>query len=321
MRADAKNAAQYLYVYNAGIPGTVGAVYDRYSIPGLVLKESSPADGVAGPPAFAASGLLNFIDEANNGGFAAYQQPIEKGTVNADELFYGIPCQSNSLAIGPNGDLFVSQYCSTNVFEYTPAAQTSTPKIPVATYTGGNLGKSGIINPTAVAVDPQGGLYVGDSAAGVTYFPKGSKKGQIAFPTFSGGAVNQMVVDGNGDIWSVHGPNSTAVYFSDKTTCAPNPSGKIVRNEYAERFSKGKLAQHLYTSTTDSKVFANNGISIAIDSTGRIYTGNQNSDVPGIVLDFEPGTSCPNDFLSFRVAKGASPQVAVDAKGRYYVTD
>jgi sugar lactone lactonase YvrE len=318
---DTKSATQYLYVYNTGRPGSIGALYDRYSIPNLALKESTPADGVAGPPAFGATGLLNFIDEASNGGFAAYQQPLSDGPVNADEQFYGVPCQSNSLAIGPNKNLYVSQYCSTNVLEYTPTPMKNKPKKPIATFTGGNLGKSGIIDPTAVAVDPDGNLYVGDNGAGVTYFAKGSKKGTIAFPTFSGGSVNQMVVDKNGDVWSVHGPNPTAVYFPDKTTCKPDPSGTIARNEYAERFSKGKLVQHLYTSITTSKVFTDNGLSIAVDDSGRVYTGNQNSDVPGIVLDFEPGASCPNDALSFKVAKGANPQVAVDAAGRYYVTD
>jgi hypothetical protein len=147
----------------------------------------------------------------------------------------------------------------------------------------------------------------------VTFFAAGSKKGVVAFPTGSGGLVNQMVVDKNDDVWSIHGPNATAVYFANETTCKVDPSGTIVRNEFGERFSKGKLAQHLYTATTDSKMFGDNGISIAIDSTGRIYTGSQNADSPGIVLDYNPGASCPNDNLSFTVPKNANPHLAVDA--------
>jgi hypothetical protein len=155
----------------------------------------------------------------------------------------------------------------------------------------------------------------------VTFFGAGSKKGVVAFPTGNGGYVNQMVVDKNDDVWSIHGPNATPVCFDNETTCKVDPSGKIVRNEFAERFSKGKLVQHLYTATTDSKIFGDNGISIAVDSTGRIYTGSQNADAPGIVLDYDPRASCPNDGLSFTLPKNANPHVAVDAGHRFYVTN
>jgi hypothetical protein len=87
------------------------------------------------------------------------------------------PCVSSSLSIGPSGHFYVVQYCSTNVLEFTGSGQTGKPKKPVASYTGGNLGKS----------------------------------------------------------------------------------GDVVRNEFAKRFSKRKLAKHLYTATSDSPVLETTG--------------------------------------------------------------
>ncbi|MGA2761352.1 MAG: hypothetical protein ABSF08_13660, partial [Candidatus Cybelea sp.] len=214
------------------------------------------------------------------------------------------------------------QYCSSNVLEYSPKKVTGKTKKPIAQYTGGNLGlKSGTINPTYAAVDPKGNLYVGDDEGGVTYFRTGSTKGVVAYPTGSSGYVYQMIVDANGDVWSVHGPDPTQVYFPNKKSCVPDPSGTIVRFEQAERFSKGKLVQHLYTATSDSPVFAGDGLSIAVDSKGRIYIGNQNPSDHGVLLDYNPGASCPTDGLSFVLPTRAFPQVAVDASGQYYVTN
>ncbi len=280
----------------------------------------SEADGVGSRVAFGGAGQPFFVDEGTSG-FALYLMPIAKGRVAAKQQFYGIPCHTYSLSTGPTGNFYVDQYCSTNALEYTPKKDTKHPKKPSAKFTGGNLGKGGITNPTDAAVDPKGNLYVGDNGGGVTYFAAGSKKGVVAFKTGYGGYVNQMVVDKNGDVWSVHGPDPTAVYFKNKTTCVVDKSGTIVRNEFGERFSKGKLVQHLYTTTSDSPLFSDNGVSIAVDSKGRVYTGNQNNGIPGVVLDFDPGSSCPNDKLSFALVDGATPQVAVDASRIYYVTD
>jgi hypothetical protein len=149
---------------------------------------------------------------------------------------------------------------------------TKRPKKPLAKFTGGNLGKDGITDSTNAVVDPKGNLYVGDNAGGVTYFAKGSKKGVVAFKTGYGGYVNQMVVDKNGDVWSVHGPDAGAVYFKDKKTCLVDKHGKIVRNEFGERFSKGKLVQHLYTATSDSPPFSDNGTN---GFTRKVATRNE----------------------------------------------
>ncbi|HYL27054.1 MAG TPA: hypothetical protein VEW74_04410, partial [Candidatus Nitrosotalea sp.] len=267
------------------------------------------------------SGQPYFVDEATgHSAFALYLQPIKNGTVNAKQIFYGIPCYSTSLSTGPTGNFYVVQYCSTDVLEYKSGSSKKAKK-PIATYTGGNLGQSGITNPISAIEDPKGNLYVGDNRGGVSYFAAGSTKGVVAFPTGSGGYVNQMLVDGKGDVWSIHGPNPTNVYFKNKTSCVLDPKGTVARNELGERFSKGKLVQQLYTQTTDSPTFSDNGISIAMDSAGRIYTALQNASRNGVVLDFDPGKSCPNDGLTVTLDYNASPQVAVDASRNFYVTD
>ena len=316
------NDAQYLYVYDTGSPGLYTGEFVRYRLPKLTkVLETTVADGVASPEAFGKNNLPYFVDEASEGGYAVFQQPVSADTVPAKQQFYGIPCNASSLATGPTGNFYAVQYCSTNVLEFKPGVLSGKPKKPIATYTGGNLGQGGTTNPTYAVVDPQGDLYVGDNAAGVTYFPAGSTTGSVAFPTGNGGQVNQMIVDSNGDVWSIHGPNPTNVYFQDKTHCVLDPSGTVARNEIGERFHQGTLVQHLYTTTTDNTLFSDNGVSIAIDSTGRVYTGAQNNDIPGVVADYDPAHSCPTTGLSFALDIGANPQVAVDALGRYYVTD
>jgi sugar lactone lactonase YvrE len=155
----------------------------------------------------------------------------------------------------------------------------------------------------------------------VTYFAAGTTKGTIAFATGQSQAVTQMVVDSHGNVWSTHDPNPTVVYFKDKKTCIPDPSGSIKRFEGAEEFSKGTLVRHLYSSTSDSPVFAGGGLSVAVDSSGRIYIGTQNTSDEGVLIDYDSSQSCPNDSLSFVLPTRAFPQVAVDNQRRLYVTD
>ncbi|MGA9018547.1 MAG: hypothetical protein WB438_06410 [Candidatus Cybelea sp.] len=130
-----------------------------------------------------------------------------------------------------------------------------------------------------------------------------------------------MIVDSHGNVWSTHYASPTIVYFKDKKKCIPDPSGSIKRFEGAEEFSKGALLKQLYSSTSDSPVFAPGGLSIAIDSSGRIYIGIQNSSDEGVLIDYNPNQSCPNDNLSFVLPTRAFPQVAVDKEKRFYVTD
>jgi hypothetical protein len=318
-RAKTKST-QYLYVYNTGSPGLYQGQHARYSLPDLKLQETTAGDGVASPTAFGTTGLPFFVDEAPQGAFAVFLQPAEDGTVPAKEQFFGVPCDTSSLATGPTGTFYAVQYCSGNVLEFSAGAKKGgKAKKPIATYTGGNL--TGDVEPTYATVDAKGNLYVGDNGGGVTYFAAGKTKGTIAFATGQSQPVTQMLVDSHGNVWSTHYPNPTIVYFKDKTTCVPDPNGSIERSEQAEEFLKGKLVKHLYSSTTDSPVYGSGGLSVAVDSSGRIYIGTQNTSDDGILIDYDPNQSCPNDGLSFVLPTRAFPQVAVDKQRRFYVTD
>ncbi|MFY9738088.1 MAG: hypothetical protein WAK11_03455 [Candidatus Cybelea sp.] len=312
--------AQYLYVYNTGEPGLYYGEHARYSLPDLKLQETTEGDGVSSPTAFGTAGQPFFVDEAPQGYFGVYLQPVKNGTVPAQEEFSGVPCDTSSLATGPTGNFYAVQYCSGNVLEFSAGAKKGgKAKKPIATYTGGNL--TGDVLPTYATVDRKGDLYVGDDGGGVTYFAAGTTKGTIAFATGQSQAVTQMIVDSQDNVWSTHYPRPTYVYFKDKTTCIPDPSGSIERSEQAEEFAKGTLVTQLYSSTTDSPVYASGGLSIAIDSTGRIYIGTQNTSDKGVLIDYDPSKSCPNDGLSFVMPLRSFPQVAVDNQRRYYVTD
>ena len=65
-------------------------------------------------------------------------------------------------------------------------------------------------------------------------------------------------------------------------------------------------------------MYAADGLSIAVDSSARVYTGNQDTSDGGVLVDYDPGQSCPNDSLSFVLPTRANPKVAVDEQLRYY---
>ena len=318
--AGAAMAANCCTSYDSGSPGLVSGEYARYSLPDLILQETSVADGVGSPVAFGRGGQPYFVDEGSVG-FGLFGIPAGTGAQPGVEEFSGIPCAAASLATGPTGNVFVVQYCSNSVLEYTAKSVAGGgSKKPIATYTGGNLSPSGVVHPTAAVVDKAGGLYIGDNGGGVTYFAKGSKTATIAYPTGTAGYVNQMVADKKGDVWSIHGPNTTKVYFQNETQCVLDPSGTVVRYKLAERFSGGTLAQELYTATSDGPDNGSDGTSIAVDSKLRVYAG-VGAPSDSVVLDYDPGASCPNDALSILGVKGQDPQIAVDAKKNFYVTD
>jgi len=318
----AARTAQFLYVYNTGSPGLYSGEYARYSLPDLTLLEMTSATGVASPETFGKRSVGYFVDEApaSQGAYAIYLQPIASGTVAAVEQFSGVPCASTSLATGPTGNFYVVQYCSTDVLEFKPGPpKTGKSKQPIAVYTGGNLG--GTVLPTYAAVDHHGNLYVGDNGGGITYFAAGSTTPAVIYPTGNSQAVTQIVVDSNDDVWSVHYADSTKYYFRNDTSCVPQPSGTVVRNEIVEHFSGGQLVQKLYSPPTTSSYYDSDGVSIAVDSAQRVYVGAIRPASPSVLLDYAPQSACPDLKTSLSLAQGALPQVAVDDAKRFYVTD
>jgi hypothetical protein len=232
--APQKKPAQSLVVYDIGAAGDSGE-FARYGIPQLNALEATPADGVASAPAFDAAGLPVFLDESNNGGFGLFEQPKGSGTVDALQLFFGVPCTSTSLAVDAKGDFYVAQYCSGQVLEYSPSKSKKAKK-PIAVYSGGNFGGMGQPNPTVAAVDPSGNLYVGDYSGGITFFAAGSTKGVVALPTGMSQLVTQIFIDAKGDAWSTHLANPTSYYFkNEKTWANTSRTGSWSRNSTARR--------------------------------------------------------------------------------------
>jgi hypothetical protein len=314
-----KKQAQYLVVYDSGVAGEYPGEYARYSIPQLSPLEASPATGVGSAPAFDANGLPAFLDESSNGGFGMFEQPNGSGMVAAQQLFYGVPCDSSSLSVDGAGNFFVAQYCKGDVLEFSPGKSKKAKK-PRAVYTGGNFGGPSQPNPTVAAADSTGALYVGDYSGGITYFAAGSLKPVVALPFGMSQLITQIFIDAKGDAWSTHFGDPTAYYFQNETDCVLDPSGTVVRNEVGEHFSKGRFVSYLYTAPTDSKAYAQQGESIAVDTSGRVYIG-ADSDGKSVVMAYESGQSCPDLKSTVLLEHAADPQVAVDASGRHYVSD
>jgi hypothetical protein len=317
--APLKNPAQSLVVYDIGAGGEYTGEFARYGIPQLNALEASPADGVASAPAFDSDGLPVFLDESSNGGFGLFEQPNGSGEVDAQQLFYGVPCVSTSLAVDAKGDYYVAQYCSGQVLEFSPSRSKKAKK-PIAVYSGGNFGGKGQPDPTVAAVDHSGNLYVGDYTGGITFFAAGSRKPVVAFPTGMSQPVTQIFIDASGDAWSTHLANATSYYFKNDKTCTLDPKGTVVRNEVGERFSNGQLVAQLYSAQTTSQYYAPQGESIAVDKGGRTYLG-ADGDGQSVVLAYDSGQYCPNLNQSLLLDHGADPQLAVDAGGLHYVSD
>jgi streptogramin lyase len=319
-------ATQYLYTVNVGGPSGEPAGYARYSLPDLKFLEMTPATGETNI-AFGKGGLPYFVDAANGPqqtGFGVFAMPLSNGMgVPAVEQFYGLcgfgsgDIGSYKFATGPTGDFYAIQICTNNVGEWKPA-QNGKMENPFVTFSGGNIGP-GKASPSAIGVDSNGGLYVGDAGGGVTYFKPGSKTPQVALPTgCCGGAIYQLTPDTNGNMWTTYddGPTST---FKNDNSCTIDPNGSIERSEVGEVFSRGKLVEHLYSIPEADKKYNIDGTSIAVDSKGRAYLS---LIVPNSsVLEYPPGTSCPDSTFNLNGQYLEDPQVAVDEQDRFYVTD
>jgi hypothetical protein len=170
-------------------------------------------------------------------------------------------------------------------------------------------------------VDHLGNVYVGDTGGGVTFFAKGSTHPIVALPTGSSQPVTQIVVDAAGSVYSIHLADATPVHFADETHCVVDPSGSVTRYNLAERFAGSQFRQELYSAPTDSAYSASEGVSIAVDNRQRVYAGAFAVGGPSVVLNYAPRVSCPDLNLAFTLPQGANPQIAVDAKRRYYVSD
>jgi hypothetical protein len=314
------NSSEYLYTFNDG-----DSAFARYSIPDLKLIEKTPAsDKAATNLAFGNRGLPYYVDTAGmhgQSGYGVYEMPVGRQTVQPVLQFSGLCGDGDTegvytFATGPGGNFYAGQTCPASVKEYAPK-KTDAPKKPIAIFEGGNIGPN-LSYPTALAVDGKGDVYIGDAGGGITYFAMGSKTPAILIATGHSGAVYEMTVDSDDNVWSTVADGAESMFDNDKS-CKIDPNGSIERTVVGMKFSGGALVENLYSVPAEDATYNSNTESIAVDSTGRAYLGVA---VPNTsVLEFPAGSKCPDPSFQLNGVQFATPEIAVDRELRFYVTD
>jgi len=190
---------------------------------------------------------------------------------------------------------------------------------------GGPAVKAQLYNPTGVALDSSGNLYIAD--AGNNVIRKVASGGTIT--TFAGNVNNS----GNGPGYGGDGGSATAIgaLFSAPSAVALDSKGNLYiadsKNQSVREVSNGNLSTVVGILTTATKL--NNPTGIAFDATGALYiadTGNRR------VYKFAGGnlaTFAGNGLSGFSGDNGPATAaavfdpfgVAVDAAGNVYIAD
>jgi hypothetical protein len=320
---DAK-AAQYLYI---SIQDGQPQGYARYTIPDLQLVETAPNQSDSNVD-FGKGGQSYFVSTATGqqqSGLAIFDWPLGSGSQPGNEEAYGLcptPNVQNALVSAIYKDLlYVIQNCPSGGFVAAyKLGKKARMEQPVATFVGGNFGP-GLSFPSAIVVDHDGGLYVGDLGAGVTYFAPHSTTPVVAWPTGQGGSLNQLFVDSKNNVWATQNGAGSNYTFLNDSSCILSPSGTSVRNRVALIFNGGAQLQNgiLYSLPADDPNFNSNATFLAVDSKGRAYIALYQQT--GHVLDYDPGAACPDTNLTLNLPNNSTPDVAVDGKNRYYVSN
>ncbi len=307
----AANRGQFLYVYNQGVPGEIGAAYARYGLPDLNLFETTAADAFGSNVAFS-NGFPYFADTDPQSGYGVYKIRSTRGAVAPIEAFSGLCSYTPNLfnayvfATGPTGAFYVLSQCSDTVSKYVNGTL-------VATYYGGAFGLTNA--PTALVVDHRGDLYVGDSGGGVTYFREGTTTPVIALRSGCCNGIHQLVVDAKGDVWNTQA--AAGITYFDAGTCTIDPvNGTDKRFEVADRFRDGRLIQRLWSAPSTAADFGSDATSIAVDSNQRVYLTAADGDYT-VVTDFDPNHACPDLALTLRFPPAgydSYAELAIDAQ-------
>jgi prepilin-type N-terminal cleavage/methylation domain-containing protein len=254
------------------------------------------------------------------------------------------------IAVDSSGGLYVADTTNNRVLYY-PAGQTTAtrvygqPNFSSGTANNGGLSGTTLNQPSGVAVDSSGGLYVADTSNNrVLYYPP-----SCAAVTYACSATR---VYGQGGSFTTNAANTSAT--TANTLFAPlgvavDSSGNL----YIDDQSNNRVLYYPAGQTTASIVYgqpnmnsrtANNGgvsaglktpLSVAVDASGNLYVGDSNSRV--LVYPAGQTTAArvygqPNmnsNTYNYSATGGnasatsiASPSgIAVDSSGGVYIED
>lgn len=174
---------------------TLGGL-SRYNGSGAVVWSSVTQDPTFTYPLFSASGVAfsaqthtlyasSFAQDSATGQYDILK--YSTGGVYQGTLVTGMSVQPSSIHVGPNGDIYFSQYGGGNILEYTPAGAFVQNVV------------TGLSSGAGFAWGPNGDLYVNDFGAGtVSEYHNGSVIHSYQGPVGSGIVPEGMVFLPNG---------------------------------------------------------------------------------------------------------------------------
>ncbi len=295
---------------NTGLQSPAGIALDSS---GNIYVTDQAAPGVfVYPPLGSSTGTLNESPTA-----------IISGDATGMDFPQGIALDSSAnIYVADFGDPEHIPVTPANVFVYPPlGSSTGTlDEGPTATISGGS---TGLDNPTGIALDSSGKIYVTDSAADsvLVFPPLASLPSQPGYPNLAPTATISGSSTTLNKPWGIALDSSSNIYVVDQgnssLTVYP-PLGS----------STGTLNESPTATISGSSTGLNQPWGIALDSSANIYVAN---DTPASVLVYPPlGSStgplneAPSDTtISAAMTTGLFDPygIAVDFSGNIYVTN
>ncbi|MBV8720651.1 MAG: hypothetical protein JO277_00790 [Candidatus Eremiobacteraeota bacterium] len=274
---------QVVYIANPG-NGTVTAFAPWSASPVLTIPSAA---GAPNPYTIALDSAGNLYVEnfqLSSGAVVVFPP----GSTTPSRVITGLTAPAFGLAVDSSGDVFVTEYLTQDVKEFTPSGG-STPSRILSKSTS----PSGINKPAGLAVDAAGNLYVanGGGTIGVSVYAPGTSTTPAA--TFNAGMnlPAQLAFDAVGDLYvSNNGGNSVT--------------------EYAPPLGASSTIAHTFTSANTSTPF-----SIAVDGSYNVWVGQASG---GHVVEFAANQSVLRTISGYGAAIYA---IATDPSGNAFVAD
>lgn len=300
---------------------TVAITYNNITEPGSIAIDAS---GDAFVPTNSSSGYVTKLSPA--------------GAVLATSATGGSGFES--IAVAPNGNVFVAANSSNAVYEYTSS---------LATVSGSPWTSAAMTSPTAVAVDSSGYVYVTDGGNSASIIQKFNSSG-TSNTSISNGCltrVTQIAIDPSDTLWAsinsnnaicrVSNPAGNAMFTTTGQPSAPtNVAIDSSGNGWVAAGAQTNLFMYAPTGTQNSYAVINNatqgGLSsptfVAIDGGNNIWlTNNGNSYAlsefahSGTAITTSAGYQSGNLNMPSWIAMDPSGDVWVPNQGANSVTE